>query len=45
MLPAWLRRGAERSLVIGSDVEGSVLVVAPASVLDGVGERLRGGPP
>jgi hypothetical protein len=43
MLPAWLRRGAERSLLIGSDIDGSVLVVAPTSVLDGVGELLTFG--
>lgn len=43
MLPAWLRRGAERALLIGSDIEASVLVVAPASVLDSVGELLVGG--
>nr|MBA3764507.1 hypothetical protein [Actinomycetota bacterium] len=44
MLPAWLRRGAERSLVIGSDVAASVLVLAPVSVLDSLGDLLIGGP-
>jgi hypothetical protein len=44
MLPAWLRRGAERSLLIGSDVDGSMVVVAPTGVLDSVGELLTGGP-
>jgi hypothetical protein len=42
MLPAWLRRGAERSLLIGADLDASVLVVAPTSVLNAVGDLLLG---
>jgi hypothetical protein len=44
MLPTWVRRGAERSLLIGADLDASRLVIAPTSVLDSVGELLVGGP-
>ena len=43
MLPAWLRRGAERSLLIGADYDACVVVIAPASVVDPVGDLLTGG--
>ncbi len=42
MLPAWLRRGAERSLLIGSDSDASTVLIAPVNVLDAVGELLIG---
>jgi len=42
MLPAWLRRGTDRSLLIGSDTANSTLLVAPVNVLDAVGDLLIG---
>ena len=41
-LPAWLRRGPDRSLLIGLDPAAPVLVIAPAGVLDGFGPLLAG---
>ncbi len=41
-LPAWLRRGPDRSLLIGTDPATSTLVIAPAGVLDGFGPLLTG---
>ncbi len=44
MLPAWLRRGAERSLLIGAFIAASTVVLAPVNVLDAVGDLLIGEP-
>lgn len=41
-LPAWLRRGPDRSLVIGTDPATRMFVVASARVLDGFGPLLTG---
>ena len=43
-IPVWLRRGADRSLVIGVDHTAPIVVIAPVAVLDGVGNLLAGGP-
>jgi len=42
MLPVWLRRGTNRSLLIGIDSAASTLLVAPVDVLDAVGGLLVG---
>jgi hypothetical protein len=43
LLPAWLRRTAERSLLVGAEAARSLVVVAPASVLDAIGDLLAAG--
>lgn len=40
MVPAWLRRGTIRSLLIGSDPAAFTLLIAPVNVLDAVGDLL-----
>ncbi len=42
-LPAWLRRGPDRSLLIGTDPATPMFVIGPAGVLDGFGPLLTGG--
>jgi len=42
MLPAWVRRGTDRSLLIGSDTAASRLLIAPVNVLDAVRDPLVG---
>lgn len=41
-VPAWLRPGARTWLLVGSRAAASIVVVAPLSVLDGLGDRLAG---
>lgn len=41
-LPAWLRRGPDRSLLIGTDPTTAMFVIAPIHVLDGFGPLLTG---
>ena len=41
-VPAWLRHGARTWLLVGTRVAAQIVVVAPLSVLDGLGDRLVG---
>ncbi len=41
-VPAWLRRGPGASMVVGTRYDAPVVVVAPATVLDGLGDVLAG---
>jgi bifunctional DNA-binding transcriptional regulator/antitoxin component of YhaV-PrlF toxin-antitoxin module len=41
-VPAWLRRGAMSSLVVGTNHANELVVVAPTTVLDGLGDVLVG---
>ena len=41
-LPAWLRRGPATAMVVGTRGDRPLVVVAPASVLDAVGDLLTG---
>lgn len=43
-LPGWLRRGPDRSLLIGTNPATPLLVIAPTGVLDGFGQLLTGNP-
>lgn len=43
-LPTVLRHLTERALVIGADFDGALLVIAPTTALDGLGDLLTGGP-
>lgn len=42
-LPTALRHLTERTLVIGADVDRALLVIAPTTALDGLGDLLTGG--
>lgn len=41
-VPAWLRQGARTWLLVGTQAAASIVVVAPRSLLDGLGDRLLG---
>ena len=41
-VPVWLRRSPLPCLLVGTHAAASVVVVAPASVLDGLGDQLVG---
>lgn len=42
VVPAWLRRGPSAAMVVGTRRDASVVVVAPTTVLDVLGEILMG---
>lgn len=42
-VPVWLRRSPVPWLLVGTRAAASIVVVAPASVLDGLGDRLLDG--
>jgi hypothetical protein len=41
-LPAWLRRGSTSSVLVGANHATQLVVVAPTTVLDGLGDVLAG---
>lgn len=44
-VPVWLRRGHGTWLIVGTQAATSIVVVAPTSMLDALGDQLAGETP